>query len=150
MKKSDNTNNSILSQSSSTIDVIQSSKIDENYSTYLGEKGYSIFKECLSVEEQHYIRKNLTVKPFIPKSPIQPTPFPIYLESPLKLYIPRYFGIDTYGPPDRILIQAGKDISIGFNGDLRPYQVAIVDKYIKHVDKCGGGLLDVDPGKEKQ
>ena len=124
-------------------------KNDENYSTYLGEKGYSIFKECLSVEEQHYIRKELTVKPFIPKSPIQPTPFPIYLESPLKLYIPRYFGIETYGPPDRIFIQPGKDISIGFNGDLRPYQVAIVDKYIKHVDKCGGGLLDVDPGKGK-
>ena len=121
----------------------------ENYSTYLGEKGYSIFKECLSVEEQHYIRKELTVKPFIPKSPIQPNPFPIYLESPLKLYMPRYFGIDTYGPPDRILIHPGNEIALQFSGELRPYQVAIVDKYIKHVGKCGGGLLDVDPGKGK-
>ena len=86
-------------------------KKDDNYSTYLGEKGYSIFKECLSVEEQHFIRTELTVKPFIPKSPIQPNPFPIYLESPLKLYMPRYFGIDTYGPPDRILISPGKNIS---------------------------------------
>ena len=121
----------------------------ENYSTYLGEKGYSIFKECLSVEEQHYIRKELTVKPFIPKSPIQPNPFPIYLESPLKLYMPRYFGIDTYGPPDRILIHPGNEIALQFSGELRPYQVAIVDKYIKHVGRCGGGLLDVDPGKGK-
>ena len=121
----------------------------ENYSTYLGEKGYSIFKECLSVEEQHYIRKELTVKPFIPKSPIQPNPFPIYLESPLKLYMPRYFGIDTYGPPDRILINPGNEIALQFSGELRPYQIAIVDKYIKHVGKCGGGLLDVDPGKGK-
>lgn len=55
---------------------------DNNHSTYLGEKGYSIFKECLSVDEQHYIRNELTMKPHIPKSPIQPTPFPIYLESP--------------------------------------------------------------------
>ena len=101
---------------------------DKNYSTYLGEKGYSIFKECLSVEEQHFIRTELTVKPFIPKSPIQPTPFPVYLESPLKLYVPRYFGIDTYGPPDRILIPSGNNISIQFNGELRPYQNAIVDK----------------------
>ena len=122
---------------------------DKNYSTYLGEKGYSIFKECLSVEEQHFIRTELTVKPFIPKSPIQPTPFPVYLESPLKLYVPRYFGIDTYGPPDRILIPSGNNISIQFNGELRPYQNAIVDKYIKHVGDCGGGLLDVDPGKGK-
>ena len=121
----------------------------ENYSTYLGEKGYSIFKECLSVEEQHYIRKELTVKPFIPKSPIQPNPFPIYLESPLKLYMPRYFGIDTYGPPDKILIHPGNEIALQFSGELRPYQVAIVDKYIKHVGKCGGGLLDVDTGKGK-
>ena len=116
---------------------------NDNYSTYLGEKGYSIFKECLSVEEQHYIRNELIMKPFIPKSPIQPTPFPIYLESPLKLYMPRYFGIDTYGEPDRILIQSGNNISLSFEGELRPYQTAIVDKYIKHVGKCGGGLLDV-------
>jgi superfamily II DNA or RNA helicase len=122
---------------------------NDNYSTYLGEKGYSIFKECLSVEEQHYIRNELIMKPFIPKSPIQPTPFPIYLESPLKLYMPRYFGIDTYGEPDRILIQPGNNISLSFEGELRPYQTAIVDKYIKHVGKCGGGLLDVDPGKGK-
>jgi superfamily II DNA or RNA helicase len=122
---------------------------DDNYSTYLGEKGYSIFKECLSVEEQHYIRNELIMKPFIPKSPIQPTPFPIYLESPLKLYMPRYFGLDTYGEPDRILIQPGNNISLSFEGELRPYQIAIVDKYIKHVGKCGGGLLDVDPGKGK-
>ena len=122
---------------------------DKNYSTYLGEKGYSIFKECLSVDEQYYIRNELTMKPHIPKSPIQPTPFPIYLESPLKLYIPRYFGIETYGPPDRILIKQGNNIDVEFAGDLRPYQNAIVDKYIKHVGACGGGLLDVDPGKGK-
>ena len=124
-------------------------KKDDNYSTYLGEKGYSIFKECLSIEEQHYIRTELTVKPFIPKSPIQPNPFPVYLESPLKLYMPRYFGIDTYGAPDRIVIQPGKEINLEFSGELRPYQDAIVDKYIKHVGNCGGGLLDVDPGKGK-
>jgi superfamily II DNA or RNA helicase len=125
------------------------SKEDDNYSTYLGEKGYSIFKECLSVDEQHYIRNELTMKPHIPKSPIQPTPFPIYLESPLKLYIPRYFGIETYGPPDRILIKPGDNVNVEFAGDLRPYQNAIVDKYIKHVGASGGGLLDVDPGKGK-
>ncbi len=121
----------------------------EDYSTYIGDKGYSIFKECLSIEEQHYIRSELTVKPFIPKSPIQPTPFTIYLESPLKLYIPRYFGIETYGPAERILIEPGNTISLAFAGELRPYQDAIVDKYIKHVGVSGGGLLDVDPGKGK-
>jgi superfamily II DNA or RNA helicase len=139
--------NSALEQKNDKNDKNDNS--DKNYSTYLGEKGYSIFKECLSVEEQHFIRTELTVKPFIPKSPIQPKAFPIYLESPLKLYMPRYFGIDTYGPPDRILINQGSTISLQFSGELRPYQNAIVDKYIKCVGECGGGLLDVDPGKGK-
>ena len=47
-------------------------------STYLGSKGYSIYKECLTVEEQNCIRKDLTVKAFAPKSSMnKPTPFPI-------------------------------------------------------------------------
>ena len=49
--------------------------------TYLGQKGYSIYKKSLNVKEQVFIREELTVKPYIPKSPIQPTPFPIYRES---------------------------------------------------------------------
>jgi len=122
---------------------------NENYSTYYGEKGYSIFKECLSIDEQHFIRNELTVQAFVPKSPVQYPSFPIYLESPLKLYIPRYFGIDTYGPPDKILIEPGDNINVEFQGELRQYQIDIVEKYIKHVGSFGGGLLDVDPGKGK-
>ena len=51
-------------------------------SKYLGAKGYSIFKECLTIEEQELIRRELTVKAFVPKSCInQPNPFPVYRES---------------------------------------------------------------------
>ena len=69
-------------------------------STYLGEKGYTIYKEALTIEEQQYIRKELTVRPYIPKSPVQPPSFPIYRESSNKFYIPRYFGYDNYGKPE--------------------------------------------------
>ena len=49
--------------------------------TYLGKKGYTI-KEFLSVQEQDLIRKELTVKPFVPKTSLQkPSSFPIYRES---------------------------------------------------------------------
>ena len=64
---------------------------------YLGYQGYSIFKDTLSVEQQHAIRKELMVHAHIPKSPVQPAPFPVYRESLLKLYVPRYFGIERYG-----------------------------------------------------
>ena len=78
-------------------------------STYLGAKGYSIYKECLSIEEQELIRRELTVKAFVPKSCInQPIPFPIYRESLKKFYVPRFYGIDTYGIPDEERITMAK------------------------------------------
>jgi len=120
---------------------------------YLGYQGYSIFKDTLTVEEQHALRKELTVGAYIPKSPIQPTPFPIYRESPLKLYVPRYFGLEKWaGIQVESKISPGHAISLKFMGDLRDYQQVIVEKYLKVVRNSGiggGGLLDVDPGKGK-
>ena len=40
------------------------------HKTYLGFKGYSIYKNSLSLKEQVFIREELNVKPYIPKSPI--------------------------------------------------------------------------------
>jgi superfamily II DNA or RNA helicase len=116
---------------------------------YLGKKGYSILKSNLTTKEQQFIRDELTVKAYIPKSPVQPEPFSIYRESPNKFYVPRYFGVDTFGDFTENKIPPGDDIDIKFTGDLREYQINIVDKYIKFVKDSGGGLLDVDPGKGK-
>jgi superfamily II DNA or RNA helicase len=116
---------------------------------YIGRKGYSIYKEYLTIHEQKFIRDELTVKPYIPKSPVQPDPYPIFKESLKKFYVPRYFGIDNYGDPEEIKITKGENINLNFHGDLREYQNNIVDKYISHVKDSGGGLLDVDPGKGK-
>jgi superfamily II DNA or RNA helicase len=116
---------------------------------YLGKKGYSILKSNLTTKEQQFIRDELTVKAYIPKSPVQPEPFSIYRESPNKFYVPRYFGVDTFGDFTENKIPSGDDINIEFTGDLREYQINIVNKYINFVKDSGGGLLDVDPGKGK-
>jgi superfamily II DNA or RNA helicase len=121
---------------------------------YLGYQGYSIFKDTLSLDEQHAIRKELMVHAHIPKSPVQPAPFPVYRESLLKLYVPRYFGMERYGSSIENKIAAGDKIALKFAGELRDYQNVIVDKYLKaattKTQTCGGGgLLDVDPGKGK-
>ena len=133
--------------------------IIKNIKAYLGYQGYSIFKDTLTVEEQHALRKELTVGAYIPKSPIQPTPFPIYRESPLKIYVPRYFGLEKWaGIQVESKITPGHAISLKFMGDLRDYQQVIVEKYLKAARNSGiggagaiggGGLLDVDPGKGK-
>ena len=115
--------------------------------TYLGQKGYSIFKECISAEEQQWLREQLMVRPNIPNSPVKPPSFPVYRESPNKIYIPRFFGINTYGTAEESRISKGESISINFNGVLRDYQQKVVDTYVKTVgNDGGGGLLELPCG----
>ena len=68
--------------------------------TYLGNKGYTIYKECLEIEDQKFIREKLTVKPYIPKSPVQPPSFCVYAEGHNKFYLPKYFGVENFGEPE--------------------------------------------------
>ena len=115
-----------------------------SHETYLGYKGYSIYKKSLSLKEQVFIREELTVKPYMPKSPVQPTPYPIYRESTRKFYIPRSFGINTFGEPNETKIEDGAPINLKFEGQLRENQTIIVKKYINSIKNGNfGGLLDI-------
>ena len=117
------------------------------HKTYLGQKGYSIYKNSLTLKEEIFIREELMVKPYLPKSPIQPTPFPIFRESPKKFYIPRIFGYTNFGVPNEIKITKGESINIKFNGVLRDVQQIVVDKFINFVKEGNcGGLLDLYTG----
>ena len=133
-------------------------------STWLGLRGYAISKAALETPELMQIRKDLTMQPSAPQSPIKPEPFPIYIETPTVMYVPRYYGLETYGDPEQVRIHAGTLApNLEFAGELRDYQTAIVNKYVQHVQKPlslssssgggvgggGGGCLDVDPGKGK-
>ena len=124
--------------------------MEDDIATYLGPKGYSIKKDNITIQEQELIRKELTVKAFVPKSSIsQPTPFPIYRESPNKFYVPRFYGMDTYGEPDTIKISDGEDINVEFKGELRDFQKPIVKKYVKSAKTNGAGLLEIHCGAGK-
>jgi superfamily II DNA or RNA helicase len=134
-------------------------------STWLGLRGYGISKAALETAELMQIRKDLSMHPYSPQSPIRPEPFPIYIETPNVIYVPRYYGIETYGEPEEDRIHEGLSCpNLVFNGELRDYQTAIVNKYVQHVQSNhgqsnhgqrgagtggGGGCLDVDPGKGK-
>lgn len=119
-------------------------------SKYIGKRGYTIYKECLSDEDLNWIKNNLIAKPRINGAPVQPPCFPIYFESTKKIYIPKFFGIDKFGDPDKILISDGEPISVKFNGTLRDYQKKIVDAYMLSVKSdIGGGLLDIPCGYGK-
>ena len=118
--------------------------------TYLGQKGYSILKNELSVEEQIKLREELNVGAYMPKSIVQQAKFPVYRESPQKMYIPRYYGNKNYGKPSSYKITDGDDIDLPFNGELRDYQINIVNTFMKSADNGdGGGLLEVPCGRGK-
>jgi superfamily II DNA or RNA helicase len=114
--------------------------------TYLGQKGYTINKNELSIEKQVKIRNDLTIKPFVMGSPLNETKtFPAYRESPNKFYVPHYYGVSQFGSPKQYKISEGQDIHLVFNGKLRDYQEPVVNKFINHcLDvKYGGGLLEL-------
>ena len=118
--------------------------------SYLGQKGYSVLKSEISVEDQIKIRDELNVCAYMPKSIGQQAKFPVYRESPLKMYIPRYYGIKKFGKPSSSKIGEGDNIQLSFNGDLRDYQNVIVNTYMDSINKDnGGGLLEVPCGRGK-
>ena len=114
--------------------------------TYLGQKGYTIPKIELTIEEQKKIRNDLTIKPFTMGAPVNDLKtFPAYRESPNKFYVPHYYGVENFGIPKEYKISEGTDINLEFNGKLRDYQEPVVNKFINHClcAKFGGGLLEL-------
>jgi superfamily II DNA or RNA helicase len=121
----------------------------QSISTYIGAKGYVIYKECLDIKEQRVIKDELNVRPYIPKAPVQPPTYPVYRESAQKYYLPRYYGLTNYGEPDENRLPPGEDIHLTFAGQLRDYQLHIVDVYKKSAYSVGGGLLEIPCGRGK-
>jgi len=116
--------------------------------TYLGQKGYTISKNELTVELQKKIRNDLMIKPYVPGAPGGANDqklFPAYRESSNKMYVPHYYGIEHFGKPKEYKISEGLDINLEFNGVLRDYQEPVVNKFIDHCNhvKFGGGLLEL-------
>lgn len=124
--------------------------MDEDTTTYLGKYGYTIVKEYLPQKELQLIRKELNVAPYVPKTSLnKPTPFRVYKESKTKIYIPRFYGINNYGNPDKDLLSNGEKISIKFNGSLRDYQQPIVKAFLNNAKINGSGLLEIYAGAGK-
>jgi superfamily II DNA or RNA helicase len=112
--------------------------------TYLGNKGYTILKNELSIKHQLALKEMLMVKPYVPGSPVQvQKTFPAYRESDKKIYVPRYFGEEIFGQAKTVKISEGDDINLTFEGILRDYQIPVVNKYLQHVSSGGGGLLEL-------
>ena len=115
--------------------------------TYLGQKGYTIPKNELTIEQQKKIRTDLTIKPYTHGgigAGDQKT-FPAYRESGNKFYVPHYYGVENFGKPVQYKVTEGTNIDLDFAGILRDYQEPVVNKFLKHCteNEYGGGLLEL-------
>ena len=130
--------------------------------SYLGKKGYTILKSSLSEEDQKALYEELNVKPVssgvVYNAAQDQGQFPVYRENAKKIYIPRFYGTERYGLPNRSEITEGEDINVTFPKPLRDYQDKIVDVYMNHIEKpiCigskkkgNGGILEVPCGRGK-
>ena len=116
---------------------------------YIGQRGYTIHKNNLSEKELKLLKKDLFVKPYIPAqfaNDSNNSPFPVYLESKKKIYIPKYYGINKFGKLNISKVPEGKDININFKYDLRDNQKPVVKKYLEVAKDIGGGIISVPCG----
>jgi len=115
--------------------------------TYLGQKGYTIIKNELTIEQQKQIRNELTIKPFTHPGmgQAEQKTFPAYRESSNKFYIPHYYGVEKFGVPKQFKLSEGTNIDLEFAGKLRENQEVVVNTYLEHAKKVefGGGLLEL-------
>jgi len=118
--------------------------------TSLSKNGYKIKKSDLTPKVVKEIKDELSVKPHsFNRSQNNDSSFQVFLESPKKLYLPRFYGIKRFGVPTELKMEQGSDIDIKFNGDLRPEQKPIEQIYLKNAEEKGGGIISLKCGGGK-
>ena len=122
----------------------------------LARHGYGIAKADFDEAALDALRRELTVSPKVNPNVAfgggAPPEYPVYRESPKRIYVPRAFGLRRYGPPAKDLIGEG-DAAPGlvFAGALRPEQHAAVDAFVSAARDPArrGGLIVVGCGGGK-
>jgi len=124
----------------------------QNNKTYINSKGYSFLKSKIDFKILNNLRHELTVSPKTMSSFGGNAPcYYIYQESEKRLYVPKHFGLQRFGLPDKNKLKEGLDINLKFNGELRENQIKPVEEYLKASkdETRGGGLINLECGGGK-
>ena len=120
--------------------------------TILSVKGYKIPKKSVTDDHISLIKKDLVINPFafnMMGNKEEDNSYNIYTESDKFYYVPRFWGIENFGPPKVNKIPEGLDIDVNFKGSMRPYQLEIVDLYMKEANSDGGSIINLATGGGK-
>jgi len=135
----------------------------------LCKQGYVIDKKLYDDKTIQSIKKELIVKPLIDPAyaPLkldsdgrimrdgngqvirEIDPYPVFLENSNKLCIPKFYGLEKIGKPDKIDELEGVNINVPFNGTIRDLQQNIINDIFPKIKNNGGGLLSVPCGYGK-
>jgi superfamily II DNA or RNA helicase len=121
-------------------------------SSYIGKKGYTVPKSILLPNDLEFLKQDLFMKPqtFGFSGIDNSNAFAVYRENDNKIYLPRFYGINRYGMPNKSEIDPGNDIDIQFVKELRDYQTNIIKIYLNHISSgSNGGILEVPCGRGK-
>jgi superfamily II DNA or RNA helicase len=121
----------------------------------LGKRGYVVKKENLTEEDVKKIERDLTFQPIVNQAFRDLTKakkFCTYLESKMRYYLPRYYGIANFGSPlEDNLTNSGQDVDFKVFWGLKPHQEAAWKSLYNtfFVEKTGGGILQLPCGLGK-
>jgi len=105
---------------------------------YLSKRGYAITKDQFDSKFLDKLRRELTVMPFtIEDYGAPPNSFPVYLESPKKIYVPKHYAYKNLGIPDTIKMIEPTKINLTFKGSIRANQLEPINIFINSCNLNG-------------
>ena len=120
----------------------------------LTKRGYIVKKKNLTERDIRKIERDLTFQPIVNaafRDLTKPKKFCTYLESKLRYYLPRYYGVANFGEPviDK-LADVAEDIEYDVYWGLLPHQELAWSKLDEtFIQKKQGGILSVPCGYGK-
>jgi len=112
--------------------------------------GYQIAKK--DIEHLHHTKGTLTVKPHIPSVFVKPQfvkRYPVYKESEEFLYLPKHYGLETFGPFKSSTREVSQTDSKfwEFVGSIRDNQKEVVNSYL--LPEPHDGVISLQTGGGK-
>jgi superfamily II DNA or RNA helicase len=129
---------------------------------YISKYGYVLLKDSLETSEIIELKKKLVAKPIVSSVSVfgnpKDTSFSVFRETKTKLYIPKFYGIEKYGMPRKIMKNYYGSLwetwddnhdQITFNGNLYDRQLEPRDTLLESCKTKGGGILNIATGLGK-
>jgi len=110
-------------------------------------------KNEITSKQLQQLKKDLVARPFVDERfNTYSRSFPLYTETPTKLYIPKMYGLEKFGKPEVMkpdFIGQDWDTSLEFKGTLYESQIIPADILLNNLHENFGGILSLKTGGGK-